>query len=78
MTNDDVFYDKLMTHNEADRRLYSEVMTQVSRLLEVRSGIMVGASITDTYIALADIGDTLEAILFKHSEATKGDGSNGA
>lgn len=78
MTTDDVFYEKVMAHIEADSILYSEVMTQVSRLLEVRSDIIVGASITDTYIALADIGDTLEAILFKHSDATKGVDSNGA
>ena len=78
MTNDDVFYGKLMTHIAADSELYNEVMAQVSRLLEIRSDIMVGASITDTYVALADVGNTLEAIVSKHVAATKGDDNNGA
>lgn len=78
MTNDDVFYDKLMAHIEADSDLYTKVMNEVTAIHEVRNVLHLGASISDTYGALTVSTDNLQAALRKHADATKGDGTHGA
>lgn len=78
MTNDDVFYDKLMAHIEADSELYTKVMNEVTAIYDVRNVLHLDASVSETYGALTVSTDNLQEALRKHADATKGDDSNGA